>query len=288
MADGLLLPPHSRRPARRLQRGDGRVQEHLVHRVGRRWPGQGGEERGLCSPVSRGAAPAGTNHPPDMPQIFWSRGVGETATAICHPANPPLGRPAAALLPRRPADPPAVAALLPEHAGPDLRRRQQRSRPHWRGAGRAPPHAQRGEGGRQHTHSRLQEQGGQHRTWGRAASLQGTAGSAAARRAHMEGAAAATSAAAWLGAAAPLCRGMGCSPQTGSAWARMRCRTNAAAHAEGAVPGAADCLRCRTRPLLPRPMLQGVHMQRGLHKQRSTKACTNPKQAGTLVEPATA
>merc|ERR1712164_60350 len=46
---------------------------------------------------------------------------------------------------RRPGqDPPALAPLLPEHAGRDLRRRLERPRPRRRGARRAPPHAQRG------------------------------------------------------------------------------------------------------------------------------------------------
>jgi hypothetical protein len=43
-----------------------------------------------------------------------------------------------------PADPPALAPLLPEHAGPDLRRRLKRPRPRRRGARRAAPDARRG------------------------------------------------------------------------------------------------------------------------------------------------
>lgn len=75
----------------RLQRGDRRVQEHQLHRVGCGWPGQG-----VAHSSSFGAIPAA--------------GAGELIRPRCVPA-----------------DPPAVEALLPKHAGPDLRGGQQRS-----------------------------------------------------------------------------------------------------------------------------------------------------------------
>jgi hypothetical protein len=124
--------------ARRLQRGDGGVQEHLLHSVGRRRTGQGATPdtarefaraaRAARTPPGRGprASAPGATACASRLHMSWSRGAAAVAALRPSAFAPTLGavRPGAdacaAPLPRR-ADPSAVAALLPEHAGPDFR-----------------------------------------------------------------------------------------------------------------------------------------------------------------------
>jgi hypothetical protein len=131
---------------RRLQRRDRRVQEHLVHRVGCRWPGQGTRARSTTTPsrfqrracasnerVSTGEprrarSTRGFEKVPDF--LFFARGV----LTFAHPPSRLDTR----------TDSPSVEALLPEHPGFDLRRGLQRPRPRVGGSGRAAPHVERG------------------------------------------------------------------------------------------------------------------------------------------------